>query len=100
MTTRLRRSTRRSFSSHLPKFMLLVAMLICSPWLDQPAPAFAADPAAEQTNVAAGVLDSRAASYLDPLLGEINSRRAKAGSPRSSSLAPTRISPSASISRT
>lgn len=81
MTTRLRRSTRRFFGSHLPKLMLLLAMLLSSPWLPQPAPAFAADPAAEQTNVTAGVMDSRAASYLDQLLGEINDRRAKAGSP-------------------
>jgi uncharacterized protein YkwD len=60
---------------------LLALLLLSSPWLALPAPAFAADPAAAQTETASGVLDARAASYLDQLLGEINERRAKAGSP-------------------
>jgi hypothetical protein len=79
MTSRHRRSTRRLFRSHLPKLVLLLALLLASPWMALPAPAFAAD--ADQTDVRAGVMDSRAASYLDQLLGEINARREKAGSP-------------------
>jgi uncharacterized protein YkwD len=79
MTTRLRRSARRFFHSHLPKLALLFAMLLSSPWLATPAPAFAADPSVAQTETSAGVLDARAASYLDQLLGEINDRRARAG---------------------
>ena len=79
MVTRFRRSTRRFFRSHLPKLALLVAILLSSPWLATPAPAFAADPSAAQTETAAAVLDVQAASYLDQLLGEINDRRAKAG---------------------
>jgi uncharacterized protein YkwD len=77
MTTRHQRCTRRFFGSHLPRLALLLIMLLASPWLVAPAPALAAD----QTDVAAGVLDSRAASYLDQLLNEINDRRARAGSP-------------------
>jgi uncharacterized protein YkwD len=57
-------------------------MLLASPWLVAPAPALAAaEPPSDQTGVSAGVLDARAASYLDQLLNEINDRRARAGSP-------------------
>jgi hypothetical protein len=55
--------------------MLVLAVLLTSPWLVAPSPALAADPPSD------GVLDARAASYLDQLLAEINARRAKAGSP-------------------
>jgi hypothetical protein len=61
--------------------VLLLVLLLSSPWLVTPVTAFAADSAASQTDTAAGVLDIQAASYLDQLLGEINERRAKAGSP-------------------
>ena len=81
MTRRLQRSIRRFFGSLFPKAALLFVILLSSPWLVAPAPAFAADQAAEQTHVAAGVMDARATSYLDQLLGEINTRRANAGSP-------------------
>jgi uncharacterized protein YkwD len=79
MTTRLSRSTRRFLRSHLSRLALLLTLLLASPWLAVPASALAADPATDQTEVTAGVLDARAASYLDQLLGEINARRARAG---------------------
>ncbi len=84
MTSRFKlsqRSIRRSITSRLSRLGLLFMLLLSSPWLPAPAPAFAADPSAGQTEASAGVLDVQAASYLDQLLGEINERRAKAGSP-------------------
>ena len=81
MILRTVRSTRRFLSANLPRLMLALAMLLATPWLAAPAPAFAADPAADKTDLASDVLDARASSYLDSLLGEINARRAKAGTP-------------------
>lgn len=75
MRTQARRSSRRL--SILPQLVLVVALLLASPWLLAPAPALAADP----SETASGVADVRAASYLDQLLNEINARRAKAGTP-------------------
>jgi uncharacterized protein YkwD len=78
--------TQKRFSRQYSRFnlagvALLALLLLSSPWLTMPAPAFAADPPAAQAETASGVLDARAASYLDQLLGEINERRARAGSP-------------------
>jgi uncharacterized protein YkwD len=81
MISRLERSTRRFFRSYLPKLALLLALLLSSPGLGQPAAVFAADALVDQIDTQAGVMDARAASYLDQLLGEINDRREKAGSP-------------------
>lgn len=81
MTSLLRRSTRRFFRAQLPRLVLLLVLLLASPWLAEPASAFAADQPADQTAVQAGIMDAHAASYLDQLLGEINTRREKAGSP-------------------
>jgi len=73
------RGSQRLGSSFFVRLALLLAMLV-TPWLSAPAPALAAD-ANDQTDVSAGVLDARAASYLDQLLDEINDRRARVGSP-------------------
>jgi uncharacterized protein YkwD len=80
MTISVQRPIRRLLSSAVVRFALLLMMLV-PPLAAVPAPALAADIIDDQTEVAAGVLDSRAASYLDQLLGEINERRARAGSP-------------------
>jgi hypothetical protein len=79
MTTRIRRTIRRSLGSHLPKLALLLVVLLSSPWLAVPTSAQAAAPAEGQTSVSAGVMDVQSASYLDNLLGEINDRRARVG---------------------
>lgn len=83
MVSRLRRSTNRLIRSHLPMLALSLVMLVTAPWLATPAPAQAqaASVRADSITVSAGVLDARAASYLDQLLSEINDRRARAGSP-------------------
>jgi uncharacterized protein YkwD len=80
MAHSFKRQSRRLSTSLLSRLALLL-MILVTPWLALPAPAVAADIAADQTDLSAGVLDARAASYLDQLLGEINERRAKAGSP-------------------
>ncbi len=79
MTSRIRRSIRRSLSSHLPRLALLLVVLLSAPWLAVPSSAQAAGPSEGQHNASAGVMDVQAASYLDQLLGEINERRARAG---------------------
>jgi uncharacterized protein YkwD len=81
MITRFRRFSRHLLRFQLPRVALLFVLLLSSPWLALPAPAFAADPSSAQIEAASGLLDARASSYLDQLLGEINERRAKAGSP-------------------
>lgn len=80
MAISIKRPIRRLLSSATIRVALLLLML-ASPLAATPAPALAADSVDDQTEVAAGVLDARAASYLDQLLGEINERRARAGSP-------------------
>jgi hypothetical protein len=64
----------------LPRLVLLLVWLLAAATIAVPSPAFAADETGP-TTTASAVLDSRAASYLDQLLGEINTRRARAGSP-------------------
>jgi uncharacterized protein YkwD len=72
---------RSFFCSHLSKLALALALLLALPLLSTPTSALAADRSHSQTDVAASGLDTRAASYLDQLLNEINARRAAAGTP-------------------
>jgi hypothetical protein len=75
-------ATGAYLSTRLQKLAFVLALLLALPWLAPPPSAFAAAPTPNsQTDVAAGGVDSRAASYLDQLLKEINARRAQAGSP-------------------
>ena len=73
---------RVCLSTRLRSFTFTLTLLLALSWLAVPASALAETPPANtQTDVAAGTLDSRAASYLDQLLDEINARRAQAGTP-------------------
>jgi uncharacterized protein YkwD len=81
MLPTLQRFSRRCSGSNLARVALLALLVLSSPWLTMPAPAFAADSSSVQAEPAAGLLDTRDASYLDQLLDEINERRARAGSP-------------------
>jgi uncharacterized protein YkwD len=81
MLPTLQRFSRRCSGSNLARVALLALLVLSSPWLTMPAPALAADSSSVQAEPAAGLLDTRDASYLDQLLDEINERRARAGSP-------------------
>jgi uncharacterized protein YkwD len=79
------RTSMRSGAHRPPGLLARLALLLSWPLVaatvSGPVPAFANDAPADQTDVSAGVVDARAASYLDQLLAEINGRRARAGSP-------------------
>src|SRR5581483_6327140 len=77
MTTRSTRSSRRLAVPLLPRLALLLLWLLASVSVLVPSAAFAAD----ASDTAASAIDTRAASYLDQLLAEINARRERAGTP-------------------
>ena len=61
-----------------PRLVLLLLWLLASATIAVPSSAFAADETG-LAMTASAVLDPRAASYLDQLLGEINARRQRVG---------------------
>ena len=75
MGFRISRSSRRCSRSLLPTLAFLALWLVSSVAVFTPGAAYAAD----ASDTASSVIDTRAASYLDQLLVEINIRREKAG---------------------
>jgi uncharacterized protein YkwD len=75
MGFRLSRSSRPRSHSLLSTVAFLVVWLVSSVSVFAPSAAYAAD----ASDTASSVIDTRAASYLDQLLVEINIRREKAG---------------------
>jgi len=78
MNTRSSRSTTRFSIPLLPRLAVLLLWLVTSVAVFAPSAAFAADASDTTSSVD---IDARAASYLDQLLGEINVRRERAGTP-------------------
>lgn len=79
MTFRPSLPTRLPRFSFLPRLALLLVWLVASASVVVPTAAHAVD--APDADATTSLIDARAASYLDQLLGEINARRARAGSP-------------------
>jgi uncharacterized protein YkwD len=80
------RSTRRLSLPLLPRLAFLLVWLVASLSVFAPASVYAADASDTASSVD---IDTRAASYLDQLLTEINIRREKAGTPPVVYAAPT-----------
>lgn len=79
MVIRFSLPTRRSRFSLFPRLALVFVALFAAASVVVPTAAYAAD--APDADATTSLIDARAASYLDQLLGEINARRARAGSP-------------------